>query len=65
MNVSSNIPSPITNNPHVVKAPTSARQDEPIVIEITPRNVFRFLKEFLCRMLKPAPTHPQSHAPTI
>ena len=61
MNMSSNVASPISNNPKIPKVPTPAK-DEPMVIEITPTNVFQFLKDFLCRMLKLAP-RPQSPAP--
>ena len=57
MNMSSNVASPISNNPNVSKVPTPAK-DEPMVIEITPRSVMRFLKDFLCRMLNLRPRSP-------
>jgi|GEM_PF-4683934 len=62
MNFSSNVASPISNKPNNVKVPTPAKQDEPMVIEITPGTVFKFLKDFLCRMLNLR--LPQSPAPT-
>ena len=64
MNMSSEITSPITNNPNVDKVSIPAKQDEPKVIEITPKSVFMLFKEFLCHMLKLTPSHPQNHAPT-
>lgn len=64
MNMSSKIASPISNNPNISKVSIPAKQDEPMVIEITPRSIFKLFKEFLCRMLKLTPSHSQSPAPT-
>mgnify|MGYP001606874646 CR=1 FL=1 len=61
MNMSSNISSPISNSPVVSKVSIPAK-DEPMVIQITPRSVFKLFKEFLCRMLKLTPGH-QSPVP--
>lgn len=51
MNLSSTVASPISNNPNKLKVQTPLHEGEPVVIEITPRNLFRFLKDFLCRTL--------------
>ena len=64
LNMSSKFASPISNNPVVLKVSIPAKQDEPIVIQITPKSVFLLFKEFLCRTLKLAPKPRQSHAPT-
>lgn len=64
MNMSSNVASPISNNP-INQVSTPVQRDEPMVIEITPWSLFRSIKEFLCRMLKPSTPHQsQSPAPT-
>jgi len=51
MNIFSNIASPILSNPNVIKVQTP-KQDEPMVIQITPRSLLSLFKEFLCRMLR-------------
>ena len=51
MNTSSNIASPISSEPRITKVSTPAlKQDEPIVIQITPKSIFSLFKEFLWRM---------------
>ena len=62
LNMSSNVASPISNNPNSPKVPTPAK-DEPMVIEITFKSAFRLFKDFICRMLKMAPSQSQSLAP--
>lgn len=62
LNVSSQIASPISNNPELSKATTPVKQDEPMVIEITLKSIFLLFKDFLCRTLKLS-RQPQSHAP--
>lgn len=51
MNMSSEIASPITTAPIATKATTPVKQDEPMVIQITPKSIFTLFKEFLCRIL--------------
>ena len=64
MNMSSSVASPISNTPNVVKVSTPARQDEPMVIEITPKSLLKLFKDFLCRMLNLAQNQRRSPAPT-
>lgn len=64
MNTQSNFASPISNSPNIIPVSTPARrQDEPMVIEITPRSLFALVKDFLCRMLR-LKSRPRSHAQT-
>ena len=44
-----------------VSTPT---KDEPTVIQITPKSIFMLFKEFLCRMLKLAPSKSTNLGPT-
>ena len=65
MNMSSNVASPISNNPIISKVSIPAKPDEPMVMEITTKSVFTLFKEFLCRLLKLTPRkNPQSPALT-
>jgi hypothetical protein len=54
-----------TQKTNLVQVPTSVQQSEPMVVELSTKNVFMLVKDFLCRMLShlrvksrpsPAPT---------
>lgn len=61
------VASPISNVSSQVNAVSiPVKQDEPMVIQITPRSVFSLFKEFLCRLLRlnrPTSSQPPSHVP--
>ena len=61
MNMESTIASPVSTSPEKVTTPAPARPDEPIVIELSLRNIW----SLLCNMLRPAKSNrPLSPAPT-
>ena len=62
--VSVNVSSPISNSPVVSKVSIPVKQDEPMVMQITPRGVFGLFKDFLCRMLNLDQNQRRSPAPT-
>ena len=65
LNMSSKISSPILSSEKVTKVSIPAKQDEPTVIQVTPKSLFWLFKEFLWRILNLKSTRsPQSHAPT-